>query len=295
MVGGSVWLDRGDPVRATVNGKFEEIQYSMVPQGAWYRMYRVGVVFTTATNASGSATVSVPQERYDQLQPGDTLSIRYLSAAPIFARTVDRSTFTVLRDLGQRAMTDHVLAPLLLWLGAGAVALYVASLVSTPVIFATGLAWIGAGFPLLLPPPRPVVLSAVETSGRIVAISLVDRAPERRTSRRRLRYSSIKRLAVPYQVVQFNVARPGRTDSVLAVDAVDSGSTPGLAHGAILPIRLDTSAPRDSRLAEGRRSFMTRNRYHFRMPVVGCGILGTLGAWGWRDRRRRRARTMQAV
>ena len=78
---------------------------------------------------------------------------------------------------------------------------------------------------------------------------------------------------------------------MLVVDAVDSGSVPGLAHGAVLPFRYEASSPRNGRLARGARTFMTRNRYHFLVPVVGCGILGMLGALGVRDRRLRRARS----
>ena len=55
MIGGSVWIDRADPVRGTVNGKFEEIHYSMVPQGAWYRMYRVGVEAILGLTRRGGA------------------------------------------------------------------------------------------------------------------------------------------------------------------------------------------------------------------------------------------------
>jgi hypothetical protein len=76
---------------------------------------------------------------------------------------------------------------------------------------------------------------------------------------------------------------------VLAVDAVDSGSVAGLEHGAVLPVRLDARSPRDARLAQGERTFMTRNRYHFLVPIVGFGALLTLGAMGWRSRRTRAA------
>jgi hypothetical protein len=75
---------------------------------------------------------------------------------------------------------------------------------------------------------------------------------------------------------------------VLAVDAVDSGSVAGLEHGVALPVRLDPSSPRDAQLAGGTRRFVEANRYHFLIPVIGCGLLGTLAGLTYRWRRRKR-------
>jgi hypothetical protein len=80
----------------------------------------------------------------------------------------------------------------------------------------------------------------------------------------------------------------GGRDTVLAVDAVDSGSVAGLAHGAIVPVRLDPAAPREARMAGGTRRFVEANRYHFLIPVIGFGILGTLAALTFRWRRQKR-------
>jgi hypothetical protein len=291
LVGGSLWLDhRSNTVLATVSGKTEEVHHSYVPQGAWYRFYRVGVTFTTADGRAGAATIGAPRERFDALRQGDTLSIRYLAAFPLFARSADRSTGSVLRELVARLLADQNLMPLLLWIGGGFIVLSLAARVGTAAVFAAGALWTAAGFPMLLPAPKPVVLPAVETLGRVTGVSLVERAPERRTTTRRrvVGGSSIRRLAVPYQVVQLRLQVPGWADSVLAVDAVDSGSTAGLAFGATLPVRYDPESPREARLSQGARTFMERNRYHYLVPVVGVGVLGTLGAWGWRSRRVRR-------
>lgn len=289
LVGGSLWLDhRSDTVPATVSGKQEEIRLSFAPQGAWYRFYRVGVSFTTADQQAGAATIGMPRERFDALEPGDTLPIRYLAALPLLARAADRSTATVVRELGQRVMADQELAPPLLWFGAGFLLLWIGSRVATGAVFGIGLVWLAAGYRLLFPAPPPVSLSSAEGLARVEAISLVDRAPERRGTRRvRLRRSpdTFMRLKVPYQVVQLKVPVPGRPDSALAVDAVDSGSTPGLAFGALLRVRVDPAAPREARLAEGTREFMVRNRYHYLVPILGAGGLLILGAWGWRARR----------
>jgi hypothetical protein len=78
---------------------------------------------------------------------------------------------------------------------------------------------------------------------------------------------------------------------VLAVDAVDSGSVAALAHGVVLPVRLDPARPREAQLAGGTRRFVVANRYHFLLPVIGSGILGTLAALTYRWRRRKRQAT----
>jgi hypothetical protein len=168
--------------------------------------------------------------------------------------------------------------------------LWIASRIATPVIVLTGLAWIALAFPLLFPPPQPLPPAPVETTARVTALTLVTRVPARRNAGRRHRAwrsnsDAVRRLAMPYQVVQFRFALPGRPDSILAVDAVDSASVPDLAVGTTVPIRYDPQAPRDARLSQGSRSFRKRNRYHFLIPTVGVGLLGMLGAWGARLRR----------
>jgi hypothetical protein len=69
---------------------------------------------------------------------------------------------------------------------------------------------------------------------------------------------------------------------------VDSGSVAGLTHGAGLPVRLDPATPREAQLAGGTRRFVEANRYHFLVPVIGFGILGTLAGLTYRWRRRKR-------
>ena len=64
---------------------------------------------------------------------------------------------------------------------------------------------------------------------------------------------------------------------------IDYGSSP-VAATVSSKFRYDPQSPRDARLAQGSRTFVTRNRYHYRVPVVGAGVLLTLGAMGWRTR-----------
>ena len=293
LVGGSVYLDsRGAATTATVSGKQEEVSVSSTPQPTWFRWYRVGVEFETPDGAPGMATVTVPRERFDSLRQGDSIAIRYLPAFPLLARTVDRSTAVVAWESAAMLVSDPALTALVIWLVGGGAALWVLARISTVVAAVAGLVWIAAAFPLLFPPPTPVRLGPSETMARVESVRLITKAPERRTASRRYggRRSSddIRRLAQPYHVVQLRLAVPGRADSVLAVDAVDSASVPGLQFGAVLPVRYDPGAAREARLKAGTRTFSERNRYHFRVPVIGVGVLVLLAVLTWRSRREAR-------
>jgi hypothetical protein len=154
-------------------------------------------------------------------------------------------------------------------------------------VLAAGAGWLAAGHSLLFSPlsregPRPT-----QAMAQVRGITLVDKSPARVHSRRWTSGFN-RRLEVPYQVVELLVPVRGGRDTVLAVDAVDSGSVAGLANGAMLSVRLDRAAPRDAQLAGGTRRFVKANRYHFLIPVIGFGILGTLAALTYRWRRRKR-------
>ncbi|HYC33432.1 MAG TPA: hypothetical protein VEB59_14185 [Gemmatimonadales bacterium] len=299
LVGGSIWLDRrGELATARVTSKNEEITVQRVPQGGWFRWHRLGVEFDTRDGATGMATVTVPEERYDAIHPGDTILVRYVPFFPLLARAADRSTGLAMRDAATHFGADLFLTRLILWLAAGAVALWVASRIGTPLVVVVGLAWIAVAFPLQFPSPPPLRPLGVEGSARVTSVTLITKAPARRTARRRRAGrgfgESTRRLAMPYQVVQLRFTLPGQQDSIVAVDAVDSASVAGLVVGEVLAIRYDPLAPREARLSEGTRTFRERNRYHFAVPVIGVGVLGMLAAWGASRRRRTRGATAPA-
>jgi len=289
LVGGSVWLDRnGEPVVAKVTSKTEEISVTHDPQGGWYRYYRVGAEFDAA-GALMSATVTVDRARYDALHLGDSLEIHYLPTLPLFARTPDRSTATVAAEAAHHLLDSR----LLWWIGGGVLAMVIAARIGMALIVVTGLFWMVAGYVLLLRAPPVPEPSGVEATARVRSVTLVTKSPARRSpSRRRsraFRSESTTRLAVPYQVVQLEVPVGGQQDSLLAVDAVDSGSVAGLAVGAMLRVRCPKEDARAALLTEGTRTFVVRNRYHYLPAVVVVPLIGMLGAGGFRSRRKRRA------
>ena len=252
---------------------------------AWGWSFRPGI------NNLGMATLDLPRERYDALRIGDTISVHYLPAFPLLARAANRTTLQAVEDAGGRLLANRSLLPSVTWFLAGAGGLWIASWVATPVVVVTGLAWMAAGLLLLFPRVPPALPGPVSAKARVAAINLITKAPARNHSGRhragRAFGDEARRLAMPYQVVQLRLAGPGFPDSTLAVDAVDSGSVTGLQVGAELPVRYDPRSPRDARLAVGSRTYLERNRYHFRTPVIGLALLGMLAAWGARTRRSR--------
>lgn len=294
LIGGSLWLDHhGEAVTATVKVKNERIMVQRVPAGAWYHLYRVGVEFETRDGKPGMASVDLPEDRYDAIHPGDTIRVRYLPFFPLLARAAERSTGQTLWAAAAAFSADPFLIPSLLWLLGGIAALWIASRIAISAIVLVGLAWVALAFPLLFPAPRALSPVTAEAMARVSSVTLVTKAPAKNAApRRRSRLGgssdNVRRLAMPYQVVQLQFTLPGQTDPIVAVDAVDSASVGELSVGAAVPIRYDPRAPREARLSQGSRTFRDRNRYHFLIPALGLGLVGTLLAWVARNRRTRR-------
>ena len=127
---------------ATVVGKHEELSVHDSPRGEWSRDYRVGVEFRTADGAIGSSSVRVARGRFDSLQIGEHIAIRYLPALPHYARLADRSTAQVLREAVSVFLDDSFLTPLLTWLVMGGAALLLLAQFTTAAVFIAGVLWI---------------------------------------------------------------------------------------------------------------------------------------------------------
>ena len=281
MVGGSVWLDRtGTLITAEVAGKRERIVVGYEPMGEWDRYYEVSAAFEQSDGGRWQAFVRVPEARYDSLRAGDSIEVRYLPQFPALARTSDRSTVTALAEFGSALAA----IPILAWLVVGIAGLWIAARIGTMPVVAVSAAWAVAAWTMLFTLPSRDGSRPMAAVAEVRGITLVDRSPEhvRQTRTHTGRFNN--RLAVPYQVVQLALMAGGAGDTVLAVDAVDSGSVKGLVHGARLPVSLDPAAPREAQLAGATRHFAGANRFHFLIPVLGCVILGALAAlaYGWR-------------
>ena len=279
MVGVSIALDRtGTVATAHVAAKREKIVVGFEPSGDWDRYYEIAAAFPRTDGSRAETVVRVPAARYDALRVGDSLAVRYLPKFPAFARASDRSTATVLREFA-RAIGGM---SIVVWLAAGVVGFWLATRVSATAVMAMAVAWAAAAWPMFFMPPSREQPRPAELMAEVRNITLVDRSPARiPQSRRGPQFN--RRLTVPYQVVELKLVAAGQ-DTVLAVDAVDSGSVSGLASGAHLPVRLDPASPRDAQLAGGTRRFAAENRYHFFVPIIGCVILAALAGFGFRMR-----------
>ena len=283
MVGGSVWMDRnGSRAIARVQAKQERIIVSHEPSGVWDRHWDLVAEFGMPGGPPVSASIELPQARWESLHVGDSIEVRYFPDFPYLARAAERPTASIAWEFLEKIAA----IPFLMWALAGLVGLWIASKLGKFVAIAAGAAWVAAAFPLLFSTRTPSVPSGVEATAQVRQITAVSRSPARSHSRRRSigDPKTRLRLAIPYQVVELIVPR-GR-DTVIAVDAVDSGSVAGLAVGVMLPVRFDPAAPREARLLVGTRRFVDRNRYHFLPGVIGIGIIGTLAALGFGRRRR---------
>jgi hypothetical protein len=177
-----------------------------------------------------------------------------------------------------------------MWAVGGFLALWIAARMGTIPVLATGAAWVAAAYPLLFSPPSREGPRPARATAQVGGVTLVDKSPGRAYRSTHSRTGGFnRRLDVPYQVVELAVPVRDSGDTALAVDAVDSGSVMGLAHGTRLPVRVDPAAPRDAQLVGGTRRFAAANRYHFFVPVLGCAMLGALMglAYDWRRRTRR--------
>jgi hypothetical protein len=279
MVGVSLTLDRtGTVVGAQVTAKREKIVVGFEPSGDWDRYCEVVTAFDRPDGGRAETVVRVPAARYDALRAGDSIAIRYLRQFPAFARTSDRTTVTALREMAQRIAGMSIVV----WLAAGALGFWIAARVSTVAVIAMSMAWAAAAWSMFFTPPSREHLRPAEVMAEVRNITLVDRSPARiPQSRRGPQFN--RRLTVPYQVVELKVIAAG-LDTVLALDAVDSGSVTGLTAGAHLSVRLDPASPRDAQLTGGTRRFAAENRYHFFIPVIGCVILAALTGFGFRMR-----------
>jgi hypothetical protein len=281
LMAGSLWLDQqGVLITATVATKRERVHVRYKPMGEWDRYHEVTAAFALPGGGSSTATVRVSADRYASLRAGDSIEMRYLPQLPLLARTSDRSTASVMRDMA----TAFASIPLVGWVAAGVLSLWTASRLGVVPVLAVGATWATAAWLLLFTLPSRDGPRPAEAMADVQRITLVNRAPRRTRHPGRGRFRMNRRLDIPYQVVELHVPNVNG-DTVLAVDAVDSSSVNGLVHGARLPVRFDPVAPRDAQLAGGTRRFAEANRFHFFVPIFGFVVLGTLAAVGYTVRR----------
>ena len=93
----------------------------------------------------------------------------------------------------------------------------------------------------LQPRPATAVVKEVETAKTLVDAGTTDAQPIT--------------LAHPYQLVEMQYTPQGRLDPVMAVDAIDPNSVPGLKAGQVLTINYDAGNPRIASIPGATRMF----------------------------------------
>jgi hypothetical protein len=264
-VGGSIWLDTAGHLQDGVIARKQE-RIWVSDDGDWSRRYELALA--PAPGHSLGATVTVGAREYEAAHQGDHVRIRSLECCPIFARLADRTTASWVRETGWQLVVG---LRWILWAVLGVAALVGAYRIGRPAVVLAGAGWLAAAWVL------PGAYAPVATpSGnwqpshaRVVDLHLIDELLDSR-------HSDGLSLLRPYYVVELGFVPAGARDTVVAVDAVDSGSVAGLVHGATLPIRYDPGGPRTAVLAAGRRSYPAGNRPLY--YLFGAGIpLGLTG------------------
>ena len=192
------------------------------------------------------------------------------------ARLAGRGTFS-----GLEAFLHGAARRVLDWILAAAVLLFVWRLAGWPFFgWAVAVCCVAAFAALLLndfPRATPAPVADVrQATGRVTGVSQIDRIFEGRRSRG-------MDTEQPIQVVGVEFVPAGRTEPVLAVDLIDSGSVPGLKTNAELAIDYEAASPRTAHIRSATRSFPARNLRGIAIEsALGLGIIvGFLAIANW--------------
>lgn len=247
----------GQPVDAMVQGKHEVI--TVQKDGSWSRSNELDAAYNAGRH-EGSLAVSVPvsPEVYDVARVGRAIPLRCMplyqtlcllkydsvmewEVRRVLALASGRETMFLL-GLGLAVFwlgfaEWNAAQPAQRWLGRG--------------LFA---AWSVALLYVAARPAGPPPSSGSQVQGTARVTNL----------RSFSSYEFLQPLIAigyshPFVLAELTLApAPGR-DPVVAVDAVDAGSVPGLKVGATLPVTMPVADPRAARLIQGTREFVRGN------------------------------------
>lgn len=262
-VGGSVWLDVAGLVHdRVIAAKHERIWVS--DDGDWARRYELALAPAPGHMLGTTVTVGTPD--YETLHQGDHVRVRSFDCCPIFGRLAGRTTAAWVVETGWRMLVG-LRWPL--WAVLGVMGLVGAYKLGRPAVVLAGAAWIAAA--TVLPGAyAPVARPAADwrpAEGRIVDLHLIDEILDSR-------HSDGIDLLLPYYVVELGFVPAGARDTIVAVDAVDSGSVARLTHGTTVSILYDPRSPRSAVVTAGRRTYPVRNRplYWFFAAVIPAAL-----------------------
>ncbi len=241
--------------------------------------------FPPGRSWSALGTVSLPLERYDGINRGDVLSMRYLLERDLpnipllhslyrsgflpVASVDGRNIFTLWRDLllkiPSRLVCGVAALIIVLWLWYK---LRIPGGVFAILICLIGMVGVLSFWEI--PRPMPPLQGAV-LPGRATVQNewTIDQVFFDRKSGTSLG------LELPVQYVAFEFVPEGRREPVVAADNIDAGSIPKLTAGQSLAVQYERAHPRNARLVAGSRTFWEKNLHGLAMSA-----LFSIALWG---------------
>ena len=278
LVAAMVWYDTTSmTIKGVVVRKQETVKLytttPMVDEPFTDRKLLLHVQYTPPDAPMITQGVTTPADRFDRTHVGDEVSLRYLKAWPrITVGLGDRSSVDRLRDA--RAAFGDRTATWYLWEIAGFVLIVLCATIGGWLMLIVTCAYLACAIPLFFADRGPQPVPAVATTAIVGETRRVDKTPRWGTDRS---FLDARDLTQPYLSVELTYV-PGRgRDSVRAVDAIDAGSGGTLATGASVAIRYDPARPRAAKLAQGTRTFRSRNRFDLWPETLAPGVFGILG------------------
>jgi hypothetical protein len=266
-------------------------EYMRVRGRSWSPHLEVAIRYVPEPSSGPTLTdVAVDEATFDRLRVGSPVSVRYLPDSWLTrlglagVRLVDQPLGRRPRGLLGPLFRDELplaatgllaFALIVLWrrtrswlaaIGAAVMALAVFTLIYTPHI-----------------PPTP--------SGPLGRARAVVREINRVTELGPRREEVPSKAFAAYQLVQLAFVPQSVGDTVVAMDAIDDGSVPGLAPGASVAITYSMTHPRAARVDGARRTFARTNLVG--IWTIGSVVLAVIGLLllGRASMRRIRGRT----
>ncbi len=289
----TAWLreHRGVDVTGTVTRKQETVWHSAFENDITRSAMVTVSYFPPGRSWSAYKTVTLPLERYDEINRGDVLRMRYLLERDLpdypllhslyrsgflpVASVDGRSVFRVWRDLlpelPVRLICGVTAVILVLWLWY--------KLRIPGGVFAIAICFLGAlGAISLSEIPHPMApLQGAVLAGQATVQNewTIDKVFVSRNS------TNPWSLDQPVQYVSLEFVPEGRRESVVAADNIDAGSIPNLKVGQPLAVQYERANPRNARLVQGTRIFWKKNLRGLAITAVIWIVLGGLAMVLW--------------
>ena len=296
----TAWLreHRGLDITGTVTRKQETVWHSTFENDITRSAMVTVSYFPPGRSWSAYQAVTLPLERYDEINRGDVLRMRYLLERDLpdysllhslyrsgflpVASVDGRSVFRIWRDLlpqlPMRLICGVTALILVLWLWY--------KLRIPGGVFAIVICFVGAlgamSFSEIPHPMSPLQGVVLPGRARVQNEWTIDKVFASRNS------SSAWSLDRPVQYVSLEFIPEGRREPVVAADNIDAGSIPNLKVGQSLTVQYERANPRNARLVAGTRTFWKKNLRGLAITAVIWIVLGGLAMVLWEGFSRRR-------